>query len=138
MTDSTTDGLVGAFGERLAAQFERGSTTLRLAFAETRLAASSATLLLGIVLFGVALGFVVWLLLIALLGYGLWLLGLSPAASLGVLLLVHIGAVVVLGLVARQLARDLRFVHTRRALAHIGTAAAGPEDDPMPRNRDSL
>ena len=88
----TTDGLLGAFAERLRAQFDRGSSTLRLALAESRLAASSAALLLGIAVAGAALAVIVWLLLVALAAYALWLLGASPGLALGVLLLAHLVA----------------------------------------------
>ena len=115
--DGDTDGLIGAIAERLSAELERGTTTLRLALAETRLAASSAALLLGIVLALVALALLIWLLLVALAGYGLWRLGLSPAAVLALLLAVHAGAALALALLARRLAADLRFAHTRRALS---------------------
>ena len=123
------EGLLGALGERLSAQLARGTTTLRLALAEMRLAASSAAVLLGIVLVGAALAIVTWLLLAALVGYGLWRLGLSPAAVLGVLLLVHLVAALVLALLARRLAADLRFAHTRRALAGEGAPPVRPPAD---------
>ena len=114
---TSTDGLVGALGERVLAQFERGSGTLRLALAETRLAASSAALLLAIAVLGAALAIVAWLLLMALVGYLLWLAGVPLAAVLLLLLAAHAGAAAALALVAKRLSHDLAFARTRRALA---------------------
>jgi len=128
-----TDGIVGALGERLSAGIEHGATTLRLALAETRLAATSAILLVGIALGTLVLAILIWLLLVALAGYGLWAIGLSPAFALLVLLGVHVAAALALGLLARRLMRDLRFAHTRRALADARFAA--PEGTPPAGNR---
>ena len=113
----STDGLLAALGERVLAQAERGSGTLRLALAETRLAASSAAVLLAIAILGAALAIVMWLLLMALAGYLLWLVGVPLAGVLVTLLLAHAGAAFGLALAARRLSRDLAFAHTRRALA---------------------
>lgn len=133
--DGTTDGLVGALGERLSAELERGATTLRLALAETRLAASSAALLVGIVLACAVLALVVWLLLVALVAHALWWLGLPIPLVLLLLIGVHVLAALVLALVARRLLRDLRFAHTRRALADARPGRAPPgdtSDSPVP------
>ena len=115
--DGTTDGVVGAFAERLSAELERGATTLRLALAETRLAASSAALLVGIVVACAVLALVVWLLLVALAGHALWWLGLPIPLVLLLLIGVHAAALLALAVLARRLLGDLRFAHTRRALA---------------------
>lgn len=113
----TSDGLLDAFGERLLALFDEGASTVRLALAETRLAASAAALLLGLVLVGAALAIVVWLLLVALVGVALAALGLGPATTLALLLLLHLLALAALAFAARALARELAFARTRRALA---------------------
>jgi len=115
--------LVDAAGERLSALLDRGTSTARLALAETRLAASSAALLVGLAVAAIALAFVIWIQLLVLAGYGLWGLGLTPAGSMLVLLGVHLAIAAVIGLLARRLAADLRFAHTRRALS-----SAAPED----------
>lgn len=131
--DGDTDGIVGALGERLSAAIEHGATALRLALAETRLAATSAALLVGIALAAVVLAILIWLQLIALAGYGLWSLGLSPALALLVLLGVHVAAALALGLFARRLTRDLKFAHTRRALADAAhTLPSETRLDPHP------
>ena len=143
--DDGPDGLVDALRERIAADLERGAATFRLALAETRLAANSGLLLIGIALAIAVLAVLIWLLLVALAGYELWRLGLSPALSLGVLLGLHVGAALALALLARRLVRDLGFVHTRRALAdavpRAPTITGAPPDLPeapgsVPRARD--
>ena len=143
--DDGPDGLVDALRERIAADLERGAATFRLVLAETRLAAGSGLLLIGVALAAVVLAVLIWLLLVALAGYGLWRLGLSPALSLGALLGPHVAAALALGLFARRLVRDLGFVHTRRALADASPRApsltGAPPDAPtapenVPRARD--
>lgn len=124
----TTDTLIAAFGERLSAQVERGGSTLRLALAETRLAAVSAAALLGLAVAAALMGIVIWLLLAALAGYGLWALGLSPPAALGLLLVIHLIAVGVMGWIGTRLAADLRFAHTRRVLTTSASDTAAAVD----------
>lgn len=123
----TTDGIIAALGERVAAQIDRGGSTLQLALAETRLAAVSAALLIGLAVAAALLVIVVWLLLCALAGYGLWSLGLALPWTLLVLLLLHGLALAGLAWTGRRLANDLAFAETRRVLRK-----APPEPVPEP------
>lgn len=128
--EGTADGLADAVGERVLALVDEGMTTVRLALAETRLAASAAALLLGLVIVGAALLIVVWLLLVALAGVALAALGLGPATTLALLLLAHLVALAALALLARALARELAFARTRSALAARRPPAVAPDAAP--------
>jgi len=112
----TADGIVAALGERLVAQLDRGSSTLQLALAEMRLATVSAAVLLGLAMAAALLVVVIWLLVCALVGYGLWSWGLAPPWALLVLLVLHGLALAAMAWFGRRLANDLGFAETRRLL----------------------
>ena len=117
-------GLFAALAERVAAELSRASLVLETALVESRLAASSLLLLLLAVGVALVLVTVSWALLMALAALGLAALGLGPAGGLAVVLAVHAVALVALGLVARVLAKNLRFGHTLRALGRDPEALA--------------
>ena len=121
--ESDSDSLVAALAQRLDSEIQRIGTTARLVLAETRLAASSAGLLLLFVLLSATTLFISWLLLMALVWQGLVLLGLSAITALAILLGVHLFTAAALLFASWRLSRHLAFTHSRRALAKVQTVA---------------
>jgi len=132
-----------ALRDRWQAEAGRWTTVGEIVLTETRLAGTSAVALLGIALAIAVLALVCWLLFMTLVTIGLVALGLGPAGALGLVLGIHLLAVLCLALLARRLLPNLRFEHTLDALGrsrrrqarpapdgHRGEAGTGPAEAP--------
>ena len=120
-TPLDTDTLISSVLDRVTALLTVCSTTAALAFAELKLAAASAVVLLGTGILLVFMLFTGWAMILVSAFFALTHWGIGSLGAMGILLLAQFVVCALLGLFIKHLLEQTRFTNTRRAMQELQT-----------------